>query len=157
MRHLIIAMVQNRPGVLARIVGLFAARGFNIESLAVGETEDEAVSRLTVVVAGDESIVEQVRKQLGKVVDVLKVQDLAGEKYVERDLMLLKVHAPARRRSEILEIAHVFRAKVVDVGERNLVLETTGPEAKIDALIRLMRPYGIKELARTGRIAMIRS
>ncbi len=156
MRHVISALVQNQPGVLARIVGLFSARGFNIESLAVGETEDPETSRLTVVVGGDDNILEQVRKQLGKVIEVIKVQDFSGERFLERDLMLLKVNAPAGKRSEIMEIAQVFRAKVVDVGEKSLILETTGPEEKVDALIRLLRPYGIKELARTGRIALLR-
>jgi acetolactate synthase-1/3 small subunit len=157
MQHVISASVQNKPGVLARIVGLFSARGFNIESLAVGPTEDPATSRLTVVVAGDDSILEQVRKQLGKVIEVIKVQDFSAERYVERDLMLLKVTAPPAKRGEIMEIAQVFRAKVIDVGEKSMVLETTGPEEKIEAFIRLMRPYGIKELARTGRIALLRS
>jgi acetolactate synthase-1/3 small subunit len=157
MRHVISALVQNQPGVLARIVGLFSARGFNIESLAVGETEDPAQSRLTVVVGGDDSILEQVRKQLGKVIEVIKVQDYSEEPFVERDLMLIKVHAPPSKRGEIMEIAQVFRAKVVDVGEKSMILETTGPEDKINAFIRLMRPYGIRELARTGRIALLRS
>lgn len=157
MRHVISAHVENKPGVLARIVGLFSARGFNIESLAVGETEEKAVSRLTVVVGGDDAILEQVRKQLGKVVEVLKVQDFSGEKYVERDLMLIKVGAPPAKRSEILEIAQIFRAKIVDVGSKSVILETTGTEDKINALIQMLRPYGIKELARTGRIALMRS
>ena len=156
MRHVITALVENKPGVLARIVGLFSARGFNIESLAVGETENDEISRLTVVVGGDESILEQVRKQLGKVIDVIKVQDLSGEPFVERDLMLVKVSAAPAKRSEIMEIAHVFRAKVVDVSEKAMILEVTGPEEKVNAFVRLMRPYGIKELARTGRIAMLR-
>lgn len=157
MRHVISALVQNQPGVLARIVGLFSARGFNIESLAVGETEDASVSRLTVVVGGDDLILEQVRKQLGKVIEVIKVQDFKDERFVERDLMLLKVTALPGKRSEIMEIAQVFRAKIIDVGEKSLILETTGPEEKVNALIRLLRPYGIKELARTGRIALLRN
>jgi acetolactate synthase-1/3 small subunit len=156
MRHVISALVENKPGVLARIVGLFSARGFNIESLTVGETENPEVSRMTVVVGGDESILEQVRKQLGKVIDVLKVQDISDEKYVERDLMLLKVHALPDKRAEIMEVANIFRAKAVDIGEKSIIFETTGPEDKINAFVRLMRPYGIKELARTGRIAMLR-
>lgn len=157
MRHVISALVENKPGVLARIVGLFSARGFNIESLAVGETEDPEISRLTVVVGGDESILEQVRKQLGKVVDVIKVQDISEERFVERDLMLLKVSAPAAKRAELIEIANVFRAKAVDLGDKTIMFEITGPEEKINAFIRLMRPYGIKELARTGRIAVLRN
>lgn len=157
MRHVISALVENKPGVLARIVGLFSARGFNIESLTVGETENPEVSRMTVVVGGDESILEQVRKQLGKVIDVLKVQDISDEKYVERDLMLVKVNALPDKRAEIIEVANVFRAKAVDLGEKTIIFEITGPEDKINAFIRLIRPYGIKELARTGRIAMLRS
>ncbi|MHC4871043.1 MAG: acetolactate synthase small subunit [Planctomycetota bacterium] len=157
MRHVISALVENKPGVLARIVGLFSARGFNIESLAVGETEDPEISRLTVVVGGDESILEQVRKQLGKVIDVLKVQDISDERFVERDLMLMKVSAPPAKRAELMEIANVFRAKVVDLGDKTIMFETTGPEEKINAFIKLMKPYGIKELARTGRIAVLRN
>ncbi len=157
MRHIISALVENKPGALARIVGLFSARGFNIESLAVGETENSEVSRLTIIVGGDEAILEQVRKQLGKVIDVLKVQDISDDSFVERDLMLLKVSAKAGKRPEIIEIANVFRAKVVDLGEKTIMFELTGPEEKINAFINLMRPYGIKELARTGRIAVLRS
>lgn len=156
MRHIINALVENKPGVLARIVGLFSARGFNIESLAVGETEDPKVSRMTVTVGGDENILEQVRKQLDKLIDVIKVTDLPAGSYVERDLVLIKVSATAAKRTEIMEIADIFRGKVVDVADGSLSLEVTGTEDKIQAFVRLMTPYGIKELARTGRIAMQR-
>ena len=156
MRHTISAIVENKPGVLAHIAGLFAGRGFNIDSLAVGETEDPARSRMTVVVRGDDAVLEQVRKQLGKIIDVIKVQDYSGEKVVERDLMLIKVSARPEKRGEIFEIVEVFRAKVVDIGPRHLTLEASGPEAKIEALIDLLKPYGIKEVVRTGRIALPR-
>jgi acetolactate synthase I/III small subunit len=156
MRHVINALVQNKPGVLARIVGLFSARGFNIESLVVGETEDPDVSRMTVTVGGDDKILEQVRKQLSKLIDVIKVNDLQDDPYVERDLMLIKVHAPAPKRPEIVDLANIFRAKVVDVSEKSMALEITGTEEKINAFIRMVRPYGVKELARTGRLAMVR-
>ena len=156
MRHTISAIVENKPGVLAHIAGLFAGRGFNIDSLAVGETEDPARSRMTVVVRGDDAVLEQVRKQLGKIIDVIKVQDYSGEKVVERDLMLIKVSARPEKRGEIFEIVEVFRAKVVDIGPRHLTLGASGPEAKIEALIDLLKPYGIKEVVRTGRIALPR-
>lgn len=155
-KHVISAMVENRPGVLAHIAGLFASRGFNIDSLNVGETEMPQYSRLTVVVRGDEAILEQVRKQLGKVIDVIRVNELSGQNYVERDLMLLKVNAPAARRGEILEVIEVFRGNVVDIGTKQIMIEISGPEQKLEAFIELMRPYGIHELVRTGRVAMVR-
>lgn len=155
-KHVISALVSNRPGVLAHIAGLFASRGFNIDSLAVGETESDEYSRLTVVVRGDESILEQVRKQLGKVIDVIRVNELSGQNYVERDLMLIKVSAPAVRRGEILEVTEVFRGKIVDIGPKHIIIEIAGPEQKIEAFVELMRPYGIRELVRTGRVAMVR-
>jgi acetolactate synthase-1/3 small subunit len=152
MRHVISAIVENKPGVLAHIAGLFAGRGFNIDSLAVGETEDPMRSRLTV----DDAVLEQVRKQLAKIIDVIKVVDLAGADTVERDLMLIKVAASPDRRGEIFEIAEVFRGKVVDIGAKHLTLEVSGPEKKIEAFVDLMKPYGIKELVRTGRVALAR-
>ena len=155
-KHVISAMVENHPGVLAHIAGLFASRGFNIDSLNVGETEMPQYSRLTVVVRGDEAILEQVRKQLGKVIDVIRVNELSGQNYVERDLMLLKVTAPAARRGEILEVIEVFRGNVVDIGTKHIMIEISGPERKLEAFIELMRPYGIHELVRTGRVAMVR-
>lgn len=156
MRHIISATVQNKPGVLARVAGLFSARGFNIESLAVGETEDPTRSRMTVVVAGDESILEQVRKQLGKLIDTIKVQDFQNTPCVKRDLMLIKVKCNAAKRGELMEIVNVFRGKVVDLAEKSIMVEVSGPEDKVDAFVNLMRPYGIAEMVRTGRIAMAR-
>jgi len=154
MRHIISAIVENKPGVLAHIAGLFAGRGFNIDSLAVGETEDPTRSRMTVVVRGDDAVLEQVRKQLGKIVDVIKVSDFAGEDIVERDLMLIKVGVRPEKRGEIFEVTSVFRGKIVDIGAKHLTIEIAGPEKKIEAFIDLLKPYGIKELARTGRIAL---
>jgi acetolactate synthase-1/3 small subunit len=154
MRHIISAIVENKPGVLAHIAGLFAGRGFNIDSLAVGETEDPTRSRMTVVVRGDDAVLEQVRKQLSKIVDVIKVSDFVGEDIVERDLMLIKVGVRPEKRSEVFEVASVFRGKIVDIGAKHLTIEIAGPEKKIEAFIDLLKPYGIKELARTGRIAI---
>ena len=156
MRHIINALVENKPGVLARIVGLFSARGFNIESLAVGETDIPEVSRMTVTVGGDEDILEQVRKQLSKLIDVIKVTDLPAGTYVERDLIIIKVKATPAKRNEVMEIASIFRSKVVDVAEKSISMEITGTEEKLQAFTRLLTPYGILELARTGRIAMSR-
>jgi len=155
-KHIISALVQNETGVLAHISGLFAGRGFNIDSLAVGETEDPAVSRMTIVASGDEQILEQIVKQLRKVITVIKVQDFSGGSYVERDLMLVKVNAPPARRAELVQLAQLFRGRVVDVGANELMVELSGPEAKIEAFLSLVRPYGIKETCRTGRVAMLR-
>jgi acetolactate synthase-1/3 small subunit len=157
MRHVLSALVQNQPGVLAHISGMLASRGFNIESLAVGETEDSHLSRITFVVKGDDRVLEQVRKQLEKVVTVVRVIDISREEYVERDLMLIKVEAPHARRPEILGLVQVFRGRIVDVGPEQLMIEISGQEKKVEAFIELMRPYGIVELARTGRIALVRS
>ncbi len=156
MRHIISATVQNKPGVLARVAGLFSARGFNIESLAVGETEDPTRSRMTVVVGGDEAILEQVRKQLAKLIDTIKVQDFQTTPCVKRDLMLIKIKCPPQKRAETMEIINVFRGRVVDLGEKTMMIEVAGEEDKIDAFVNLMRPYGILEMVRTGRIAMAR-
>lgn len=154
MRHVISLLVENKVGVLARITSLISGRGFNIDSLAVGETENPALSQMTIVVKGDDAIVEQVRKQLGKVIDVIKVIDFSNEEFVERDLMLLKVYVPPGKRSEIIEIVEIFRGKIVDVGQKDLVIELAGMEEKLEAMIQLLRPYGIKELVRTGSIAI---
>lgn len=156
MRHVISALVQNRAGVLARISGLFSARGFNIDSLAVGETDDPKLSRMTIVVAGDEQVLEQVIKQLRKVIEVIKVQDFQNVDYVERDLMLARVNAPPGKRTEVMEVVNIFRAKVVDVSGKDLIIEVSGPEQKLEAFLDLMRPYGILEVARTGVLAMAR-
>jgi acetolactate synthase-1/3 small subunit len=156
MRHVLSALVQNQPGVLAHISGMLASRGFNIDSLAVGETEKPDLSRVTFVVHGDDATLEQVRKQLDKIITVVKVQDISGESYVERDLMLIKIHADATKRNEIALLVEMFRGRVVDISSENLMIEISGQEQKIEAFIQLMRPYGIVELARTGRIALVR-
>lgn len=157
MRHVLSAVVQNVPGVLAHISGMLASRGYNIDSLAVGETEDPQLSRMTFVVVGDDSILEQVRKQLEKIVTVVKVFDISSQDFVERDLMLIKVKAASgASRSEVKELVEVFRGRIVDVCPEDLMIEISGPERKIEAFIELMRPFGIKELVRTGRIAMVR-
>jgi acetolactate synthase-1/3 small subunit len=150
------ALVQNQPGVLAQVSGMFASRGFNIDSLAVGETENPHLSRITVVVMGDDRHLEQVRKQLEKLVPVVKVHDISREDYVERDLMLIKVKAPAAARPEIQSLVQIFRGRIVDVSPDLLMIEIAGQEKKIEAFIEAVRPYGILELARTGRIALVR-
>ncbi len=156
MRHVLSALVQNQPGVLAQISGMLATRGFNIDSLAVGETEVPDLSRMTFVVHGDDAELEQVRKQLDKVITVVGVQDISSEDFVERDLMLLKVQATPQQRVEISYLVEMFRGKVVDIGHDTMMVEISGVERKIEAFIELMRPYGILELARTGRIALVR-
>ena len=155
-QHTIIALVQDRPGVLTWVAGLFRRRGFNIASLAVGASEQKGLSRLTFVVTGDQYTVEQATRHLEKLIDVVKVSNISEEDVVARELALIKVRATPSNRSEILEIVNLFRAKVVDVGNRSLVVETTGEEDKIDALYDLLRPFGILELMRTGRVAMVR-
>lgn len=156
MRHVISVLVENKVGVLARITGLISGRGFNIDSLAVGETENPDLSRITIVVRGDDAILEQVRKQINKLIDVIKITDFTNEEFVERDLMLLKINCPIGKRGEIIEIVDIFRGKIVDVGHRDLVIEIAGVEDKIEAMLALLRPYGIKELVRTGSIAITR-
>jgi acetolactate synthase-1/3 small subunit len=156
MRHVLSALVQNQPGVLAHISGMLASRGFNIISLAVGETENQNLSRMTFVVHGDDAELEQVRKQLDKIVTVVKVQDISGETYVERDLMLIKVKCSQQQRMEVALLVEMFRGRVVDISSEDLMVEISGQELKIEAFIDLMRPYGILELVRTGRIAMVR-
>ena len=158
MRHVLSAVVQNVPGVLAHISGMLASRGYNIDSLAVGETENSELSRMTFVVVGNDRVLEQVRKQLEKIVTVVKVVDISSKDFVERDLMLVKVKAPpGGKRSEIRELTEVFRGRIVDIGVDEVIVEISGQERKIEAFIDLIRPYGIKELVRTGRIAMVRS
>lgn len=157
MRHVISATVQNVPGVLAHISGMLASRGYNIDSLAVGETEDANLSRMTFVVMGDDRILEQVGKQLEKIVTVVQVKNISSSDYVERDLMLIKVAAkPGPQRSEIRELTDIFRGRIVDVSSENVLIEISGKENKIEAFIDAMRDYGIVELVRTGRIAMTR-
>jgi len=150
-------LVQNEPGVLAHIAGMFAARGFNIDSLVVGRTEDPAVSRMTIVTSGDEPTLEQIRKQLGKIVTVVKVKSVSQQDCVDRDLLLIQVHCPAEKRNELIELAGVFRGRVVDVGPKSLIIQLTGTEKKIEAFVELCRPYGITQLARTGMIAVPRA
>jgi len=158
MRHVISALVQDVPGVLAHISGMLSSRGYNIDSLAVGATEDPHLSRMTFVVVGDDRVLEQVRKQLEKIVTVVRVDDISAKDFVERDLMLIKVKAPpGGKRTEVRELAEIFRGRVVDVGDDQLLIEISGRESKIEAFIERMRPFGILELVRTGRIAMVRS
>ena len=156
MRHVLSALVQNVPGVLSHISGMLASRGYNIDSLAVGETEDPHLSRMTFVVVGDDAVLEQVRKQLEKIVTVVRVDDISSQDHVERDLMLLKVSTANNTRSEICELAEVFRGRVVDVAPEAVTIEMSGQEKKIEAFIEMMRPFTILELVRTGRIAMVR-
>ena len=157
MRHVLSAIVQNVPGVLAHISGMLASRGYNIDSLAVGETDDPQLSRMTFVVVGDNRVLEQVRKQLEKIVTVVRVVDVSSQDYVERDLMLMKVKSQTGpERAEIRELVDIFRGSIVDVSADDLMIEISGRENKIEAIIERMRPYGIIELVRTGRIAMVR-
>ena len=156
-RHVLSALVQNQPGVLSHISGMLASRGYNIDSLAVGETEEPHLSRVTFVVIGDDRQLEQVRKQLEKIVTVVQVIDISREAFVERDLMLIKVDVTPERRAEIRGLVQDFRGRVVDVSPEHLIIEVSGQESKVEAFIELMRPYGIRELARTGRIALVRS
>jgi acetolactate synthase-1/3 small subunit len=156
MRHVLSALVQNQPGVLAHVSGMLASRGFNIDSLAVGETEQHDMSRMTFVVHGDDTVLDQVRKQLDKIVTVVRVDDISSENFVERDLMLIKVKCTAEKRAEVALLVETFRGRTVDLQHDNLMIEISGNEGKIEAFIELMRPYGIIELARTGRIALVR-
>jgi acetolactate synthase-1/3 small subunit len=156
MRHVISALVQNEPGVLAHVAGMFAARGFNIDSLVVGRTEDESFSRMTIVVIGDDKVLEQVRKQLAKIITVVKVRDFEDSAYVERDLMLIRVSTTPEKRSEIVDLVSMFRGRVVDVAKSSVLVELSGTEDKLEAFIELLRPYGIRDLARTGVIAVQR-
>lgn len=156
MKHTISVLVENKPGVLARIAGLFSGRGYNIDSLSVGETQDKKVSRMTIVAHGDDAVLEQITKQLNKLIDVIKVQDFAKQDYVDRELLLIKVNCSEKNRSEIMQVADIFRSKIVDVGTNSVSVEVTGTERKVDAFIELMRPFGVKEIVRTGKIAMSR-
>lgn len=156
MRHAISVLVENKSGVLARIANLFSARGYNIDSLAVGETEDPSISRMTIIVRGDERILEQIEKQLNKLVDVIRVSDFIETEHLERDLILVKVTADKSTRSEIMQIVDIFRAKIVDVGANSVIIEMTGNEDKIKAFVEIIKPFGIKEMVRTGIVAMAR-
>lgn len=157
MLHIINILVDNNFGVLARISGLFSARGYNIESLCVGITEDPTTSRMTVVVRGDDKIVDQIVHQLNKMVEVIDVSNLTEDDHVERELVLAKLNSDPERRTQLLEVVDIFRAKIVDVSPEALIIEATGSIDKIKAFIDMIRPYGIKELARTGRIALART
>lgn len=156
MQHTITVLVDNKPGVLARVSGLFARRGFNIESLAVSITDDPKISRMTIVVGGEESVLEQITKQLNKLIDVVKVVDYTGTAIVERELALMKVNAEAKDRAAIMQIVDIFRAKIIDISDKSFTIEVTGGVEKIDAIEKLLEPYGILELVRTGKIAMAR-
>lgn len=153
-KHTISVLVENKAGVLARIAGLFSARGYNIDSLAVGETEDPSVSRMTIVVKGDETVLEQVEKQLNKLVDIIKVADYVDAQHVERDLALIKVKCDKMTRPDLLQTAHIFGARVLDATPESVIIEMAGPEQKVEALIEMLKTFGIKELVRTGIVAM---
>ena len=154
--HVISILVDNQPGVLSRIAGLFSGRGYNIESLCVAETMDPAVSRFTIVTKANAPLIEQINKQLNKLINVIKVNELTGSPYVERELVLIKVKAKPESRAEILRIVDIFRGKVVDVGQDHYTIEVTGDEGKVAAILTLLKPVGIKEIARTGVIALYR-
>jgi len=156
MKHLISVEVENRFGILARIVSLFSARGFNIDSLTVGETEDPTISRITIVVPGDNQVIEQVIKQLRKLIDVIKVVDLTQEETITRELVMVRVNARGRDRDEIMRLVEIFRARIVDVHAESFTIEVTGGEEKINGILTLLKPFGMKKLIRTGKIAMIR-
>ena len=155
-KHTLVALVEDKPGVLNRMASLFRRRGFNIESIAVGHSEVPHLSRVTIVVNGSTAMVEQVRKQLDKLVDTVKVSDITGDNITVRELALIKVRATSATRSEIIEIADIFRANIVDVASGSLTIEITGDEDKVDSLLKLVRGFGIREIARTGRVAMVR-
>ncbi|AFZ37582.1 acetolactate synthase, small subunit [Stanieria cyanosphaera PCC 7437] len=156
MKHTISVLVEDEAGVLTRIAGLFARRGFNIESLAVGPAEQVGISRITMVVPGDDRIIEQLIKQLYKLINVLKVQDITQVPSVERELMLVKVNAPASGRAEVIQIAHIFRARIVDMSEDTVTVEVVGDPGKMVAIIQMLNKFGIREVARTGKIALVR-
>jgi len=156
-KHTIAVIVENKPGVLSRVSGLFSRRGFNIHSLAVGTTEDDGLSRMTIVVRGDDDVLEQITKQLYKLIDVVKVYELSNISAVDRELVLIKVAANENTRAEIQQIVDIFRAKIVDLGETSLIVEATGDSEKIDAIEELLKKFGIREMVRTGRISLSRS
>ena len=156
MKHTLVALVEDKPGVLTRMSSLIRRRGFNIESIAVGHTENPTLSRMTIVVSGTADMVEQVRKQLDKVIDVVKVSDITNDNIVARELAILKVKATPSTRSEIIQIVDIFRANIVDVSPDSLIVEVTGDEDKVESLFALLRGFGVREMARTGRIAMSR-
>ncbi len=156
MQHTLSVLVINNPGVLTRVSGLFSRRGFNIDSISVGASEHPQMSRMTIVVQGDETVLEQVTKQLHKLIEVVKISDITSENYVDRELVLIKVQADASVRGEIMQLAEIFRAKIVDVAAKTLVVEVTGDSGKIQAMIQSLKKFGIRELVRTGKVAMLR-
>ncbi|MCL5267891.1 MAG: acetolactate synthase small subunit [Bacteroidetes bacterium] len=155
-KHTISILVENKFGALNRIVGLFSARGYNIDSISVGTSEDDSVARVTIVSKGDDDIIEQIIKQLNKLVDVTKVVDLTYDSFVERELVLVKVSANRNTRPELMQISEIFRSKIIDISQRSITIEATGSEQKVDAMIKMLAPFGIKEIARTGRVALKR-
>ncbi|MEN8190666.1 MAG: acetolactate synthase small subunit [Thermodesulfobacteriota bacterium] len=157
MKHTISVLLQNKPGVLSRVTGLFSGRGFNIASLSVAETLDPEISCLTLVTRGEDDIIEQITKQLNKLIDVIKVTDISDSEYVEREMALIRVKAESTTRAEVLRVIDIFRGKVVDVSPKSYAVEVTGPASKIKAVIDILRPIGIKEIVRTGTIAMARA
>ncbi len=155
-KHTISILVENKFGALNRIVGLFSARGYNIDSISVGTSEDDSVARVTIVSKGDDDVIEQIIKQLNKLIDVTKVVDLTYDNFVERELVLIKVAANRNSRSELMQISEIFRSKIIDISPRSITIEATGSEQKVDAMIKMLDPFGIKEIARTGRVALKR-
>lgn len=156
MKHTIAVIVENKSGVLTRIAGLFSRRSFNIDSLSVGATDNPDYSRMTITVNGDRDVLEQVIKQLSKLINVIRVSELEASESVERELAIIKVNADKESRSEIMQIVNIFRAKIIDVSHRSMIIEVTGDEEKVDAIVQLLRQFGIKELARTGKVSMVR-
>ncbi len=157
MKHKVAVLVENNPGVLAKVANLFSRRGYNIDSLVVSDTEDKSISRMTIVVDGDEKTVEQVTKQLHKLVDVIKVNDLTNDDTVCRQLLLVRVAADRETRGEIIQLMDIFRARIIDIGRRSLIIEATGDESKIEAILKSLQPFGIQEIVKTGISAMVRS
>jgi acetolactate synthase I/III small subunit len=156
MKHNIAVIVENKSGVLTRIAGLFSRRSFNIDSLSVGATDNPEYSRMTITVQGDRDVLEQVIKQLSKLINVIRVSELDPSESLERELAVIKVSVDRENRSEIMQIVNIFRARIIDVSQRSMIIEVTGDEEKVDAIVQLLRQFGIKELARTGKVSMIR-
>lgn len=157
MKHVLTVLVENKPGVLARIAGLFSRRGFNIESLSVSPTNDEKISRMTIVATGDDAVLEQINKQLNKLINVIKIIDLTSTQYVDREMALIKLDVAQKNRAEIMQVVEIFKAKIVDASAKSLIIEATGEEEKINSLIEMLKRFGIKELVRTGKVAIARS
>lgn len=157
MKHTVAVLVENNPGVLAKVANLFSRRGYNIESLVVSDTEDKSISRMTIIVDGDENIIEQVTKQLHKLVDVIKVNDLTNDETVCRQLLLVRVSADRETRGEIIQLMDIFRARIIDIGRRSIIIEATGDETKIEAIVKSLQPFGVQEIVKTGISAMVRS